>query len=101
MPTDLGGSSTDRSDPPSKGRRLPHLIRLREAAEITGLPLSLLRKSFMAAEKRPPNVPCPPPHKRIGRAVYILADRLGDWIAALEAPNRRRKSSTARRIEKR
>ena len=63
--------------------RSAHLIRVPEAARITGLPQSLLRKSFMAEGKRPRNVPPPPPHKRIGRAVYILADRLAEWIETL------------------
>jgi len=63
--------------------RTAHLIRIPEAARLTGLPQSLLRKSFMAEEKRPKNVPPPPPHKRIGRAVYILSDRLAEWIETL------------------
>src|SRR5262249_51789025 len=44
----------------------PHLVRVPEAARITGLPRSILRKSFMREEKRPPNIPPPPPHRRIG-----------------------------------
>jgi predicted DNA-binding transcriptional regulator AlpA len=71
----------------TESRRSPrataHLIRIPEAAEITGLPASLLRKSFMREGKRPRNVPPPPPHKRIGRAVYILADELLAWIEGL------------------
>ena len=63
-----------------------HLIRVPEAARITGLPTSLLRKSFMCEEKRPRNVPPPPPHKRIGRAVYILAGELPKWIESLGNP---------------
>jgi hypothetical protein len=57
-----------------------HLIRIPEAARITGLPSSTLRKSFMRGEKRPRNIPPPPPHKRIGRAVYIIARELPAWI---------------------
>jgi hypothetical protein len=57
-------------------RATAHLIRVPEAARLTGLPRSLLRKSFMSEDKRPKNVPPPPPHKRIGRAVYILASEL-------------------------
>jgi hypothetical protein len=57
-----------------------HLIRIPEAARITGLPSSTLRKSFMRDEKRPRNIPPPPPHKRIGRAVYIIARELPAWI---------------------
>jgi hypothetical protein len=68
------------------GRALPHLIRIPEAARITGLPASLFRKSFMTAEKRPKNIPLPPPHRRIGRAVYILAHQLPAWIESLGNP---------------
>ena len=64
-------------------RATAHLIRVPEAARITGLPRSLLRKSFMSQDKRPKNVPPPPPHKRIGRAVYILANELPAWIESL------------------
>jgi hypothetical protein len=64
-------------------RPMAHLVKLPEAAKITGLPLSLLRKAFMREEKRPRNVPAPPPHKRIGRAIYILADRLPAWVESL------------------
>jgi hypothetical protein len=85
-----------------------HLIRVPEAARLTGLPQSLLRKSFIAEEKRPRNVPPPPPHKRIGRAIYILADRLPAWVESLgtagSAPtgNRRRgRPSVAERIARR
>jgi hypothetical protein len=63
-------------------RRTAHLVRVPEAARITGLPQSLLRKSFIAEEKRPKNVP-PPPHKRIGHAVYIFTDRLAEWVETL------------------
>lgn len=45
----------------------------------------------MSEEKRPPNVPLPPPHKRIGRAIYVLADRLEEWVTALEEPKRKRR----------
>ena len=62
------------------------LIRIPEAAAITGLPPSLLRKSFMCEEKRPKNVPPPPPHKRIGRAIYILARELPVWIERFGRP---------------
>jgi hypothetical protein len=63
-----------------------HLIRVAEAARVTGLPLSLLRKTFIAEHKRPKNVPPPPPHRRIGRAVYIIADRLAAWVENLNNP---------------
>ena len=44
---------------PPEYRPSGHLIRLPEAAAITGLPISLLRKSFMSEDKRPANVPLP------------------------------------------
>jgi hypothetical protein len=72
-------------------------VRIPEAAQITGLPASLIRKSFMREEKRPRNVPAPPPHRRIGRAVYILADELAAWVESLgklreaETPEGRRR----------
>lgn len=87
-----------------------HLVRIPEAARITGLPRSLLRKSFMAEHKRPKNVPAPPPHKRIGRAVYILAHELPGWIESLgrpsanqaaEAKSRRGRPTVAERIQRR
>ncbi len=67
-------------------RTSPHLIRVLEAARITGLPPSLIRKSFMREDKRPNNVPPPPPHRRIGRAIYILADELPAWVRSLGRP---------------
>lgn len=72
---------TDQNVPASA-----HLIRVPEAARVTGLPISILRKSFMRDEKRPRNIPKPPPHKRIGRAVYILAKELPAWVETLGAP---------------
>lgn len=68
-----------------------HLVRVPEAARIIGLPLSLLRKSFMSEDKRPKNVPPPPPHKRIGRAVYIVANELPAWIESLGEPSVKRR----------
>jgi predicted DNA-binding transcriptional regulator AlpA len=91
-------------------RATAHLIRVPEAARITGLPRSLLRKSFMSQDKRPKNVPPPPPHKRIGRAVYILANELPAWIESLgKAPakmglgerRRRGRPTVAERIMRR
>lgn len=67
-------------------RATTHLIRIRDAARITGLPQSLIRKSFMREEKRPRNIPDPPPHKRIGRAIYIVSDDLSDWVQNLNTP---------------
>lgn len=63
-----------------------HLIRVPEAARLTGLPRSTMRKSFMREDRRPKNVPPPPPHVRVGRAVYILADKLDTWIMSIGAP---------------
>lgn len=87
-----------------------HLIRVPEAARLTGLPISILRKSFMRDEKRPRNIPKPPPHKRIGRAVYILARELPAWVEALgkapvrlatEDKKRRGRPSVAERMKRR
>jgi hypothetical protein len=78
---------TEDAGPTLAGTRTTaHLIRIPEAARITGLPSSLLRKSFMCEEKRPKNIPPPPPHKRIGRAVYIVARELPAWIESLGKP---------------
>lgn len=79
-----------------------HLIRVPEAAKATGLPVSTLRKSFMKV--RPANVPPPPPHRRIGRSVYILADELRAWVEALPQPKgavRRGRPTVAERIARR
>lgn len=67
-------------------RATAHLIRIYDAARITGLPQSLIRKSFMREEKRPRNIPTPPPHKRIGRAIYIIANELPNWVQNLNTP---------------
>ncbi len=91
-------------------RSSAHLVRVPEAARITGLPASLIRKSFMREDKRPKNIPSPPPHKRIGRAVYILADELPAWvetlgrpfgITALEDKRRRGRPTVAERMTRR
>jgi len=85
MPT----ASSRRPRPSTRDEELeqapgfPHLVRIPEAARITGLPLSILRKSFMREERRPRNVPPPPPHKRIGRSIYIFADALATWVQSL------------------
>ena len=70
-----------RGDTPEA--RHPLLVRVEEAAVITGLPASLIRKSFIDERKRPANIPAPPPHKRIGRSVYIIRDELAGWITSL------------------
>jgi hypothetical protein len=51
-------------------RATPHLVRVPEAARITGLPWSLLRKSFMTEDKRPKNVPSPPPQANRSRGLH-------------------------------
>jgi hypothetical protein len=85
-----------------------YLVRVDEAASITGLPASLIRKSFMAEAKRPTNIPAPPPHKRIGRAVYILRDQLAAWVDSIDEPSgprlgrgRRGRPTVAERIKRR
>lgn len=75
----------------------PHLVRVPEAARITGLPRSVLRKSFMREDKRPPNIPPPPPHKRIGRAVFIFADQLRPWLETIGEPAPANASGAKRR----
>jgi hypothetical protein len=72
-------------EPASEVRDRAQLVKVPEAARITGLPSSLIRKSFIREDKRPKNVPSPPPHKRIGRSVFILADQLSAWVRGLES----------------
>jgi hypothetical protein len=64
--------------------KFPLFVGVPEAARITGLPESLLRKSCMREDKRPKNVPPPPPLKRFGRAVYFYRDRLPAWANSLD-----------------
>jgi hypothetical protein len=80
----LDDAAQHSGDTRNLSRGTSHLVRIPEAARITGSPESLLRKSFMREEKRPINVPPPPPHKRVGRAIYILADQLPEWIQNLD-----------------
>ena len=105
-------SENPRSDAPGDAIMRPsgHLIRVPEAARIAGVPRSLLRKSFMREEKRPKNIPPPPPHKRIGRAVYIVARELPAWVERLgsasltnqtEENRRRGRPTVAERIARR
>lgn len=93
---------------PSMRQPSAHLIRVPEAARIIGIPQSLLRKSFMREDRRPANVPTPPPHIHIGRAVYIIADQIPAWLETLGAaqgnprPTRRRgRPTVAERIAQR
>jgi hypothetical protein len=76
---------------------MAHLISVPDAAALTGLPLSTLRKSFMRV--RPPNVPAPPPHKRIGRSVYVVADKLQGWVETLPSPEPVRKRGRPTKAE--
>ena len=79
-------SASSTSDCPlSEGSKSSHplLVRVEEAAAITGLPASLIRKSFIDERKRPANIPPPPPHKRVGRSVYIIRDQLACWVGRL------------------
>jgi hypothetical protein len=80
----------------------PLLVNLPAASLLTGIPLSTLRKSFMRTP--PKNVPSPPPHKRIGRAVYIVADKLESWVLSLPSPEpvkKRGRPTKAEQIAKR
>jgi hypothetical protein len=61
----------------------PLLVRLPAAAAITGIPLGWLEKSFMA--NPPKGTPPRPPHVRIGKAIYIIAERLQDWVRELQS----------------
>jgi len=81
---------------PASRKASAHLIRVPEAARLTGLPRSMLRKSFMREDRRPKNVPPPPPHVRVGRAVFILADKLDAWIISIGAPIAPRKRPRGR-----
>ncbi len=91
------------------GRTLSFFVRMEEAAAISGLPASLIRKSFIVEAKRPANIPPPPPHKRIGRAIYIVRDELDEWAKNIgNQPNhvkndqaRRGRPTVATRIEQR
>lgn len=76
-------SSLEPKPDVAKEKSLFFFVRVEEAAKITGLPASLIRKTFIAEIKRPKNLPSPPPHKRIGRAVYIIRNRLTAWVDAL------------------
>lgn len=76
-----------------------HLIKPKEASERTGIPVSTIRKMFMRV--RPPNVPPPPPHKRIGRSIYILADKLEAWVESLDAPVKRGRPTKQEQIARR
>ncbi len=81
------------------GQEPAYFVRVDEAAEITGLPASLIRKSFIAETKRPRNVPPPPPHMRIGRAVYIIRDQLPAWLATLGDGTRKPEPARPRRSQ--
>lgn len=63
---------------------MAQLVKIAEASALTGIPVSTLRKSFMRVPPR--NTPPAPPHKRIGRAVYIIADKLEGWVMSLPSP---------------
>jgi hypothetical protein len=81
---------------------MAHLIRVPEAAKQSGIPLSTMRKAFM--QIRPANVPPPPPHKRVGRSVYVLADKLQAWVASLPetaTPKKRGRPTKAEQIARR
>jgi len=60
----------------------PLLVRLPRAAELSGVPLGWLQKSFM--ETPPKGTPPCPPHIRLGRSIYIIAAQLPEWVASLQ-----------------
>lgn len=62
----------------------PVFLRIRDAAAATGLRESFIRRTFL--RKRPKNVPPPPPHRRVGRTILIVAEALPEWAAAIGAP---------------
>jgi hypothetical protein len=62
-------------------------LRVPEAAAAIGLPTSFVRKTFIRADRRPKNVPPPPPHRKVGRSVYIIAAELPGWAAAIGTPS--------------
>jgi len=66
--------------------RLPLFLSVKQAAEVIGMPVSLIEKSFMDPAKRPAYAPPPPPHRRQGRSIYILTDGLAAWALALTVP---------------
>lgn len=83
-------------------------VRVPEAAAICGLPPHVLKKSFMCPAKRPKGIPAPPPHVRVGRAIFIFADKLPEWVAGLgglvvqpAAPAKLGAPTKAQRIAKR
>jgi hypothetical protein len=78
---------------------MPHLLKVPEAAALSGIPLSTMRKTFM--RERPAHVPPPPPHKRIGRSVYVLSDKLEAWVNSLDAPVKRGRPTKAEQISRR
>lgn len=62
-------------------------VRIPDAAALTGIARHVLVKSFMRPDRRPKGIPAPPPHVRVGRAIYILVDELPAWVASLARPN--------------
>ena len=59
----------------------PIFVTQRQAARLVGISYSTMKKCFMAAEKRPANLPGPPRHRRRGRSVYIFTATLAEWAA--------------------
>lgn len=61
----------------------PLTVRIPEAASLTGIPEHVIQKSFMQPNKRPRGIPAPPPHVRVGRAIFIVVAELPAWVASL------------------
>lgn len=59
---------------------IPHLLTVKQAAIIAGIPYSTMRKAFMRdPSKRPAGIPEPPPHKYEGRRIRVFARYLESW----------------------
>ena len=76
---------SDSNSSSQHNRNYPILVKVSQAAEISGYPKSFIRKTFIREELRPKNIPPPPPHQRRGRAVDIYADQISAWVVSVEA----------------
>jgi hypothetical protein len=90
----------------------PLTVRIPEAVELSGIPEHVFQKSFMRPDRRPRGIPAPPPHVRVGRAIFILTAELPAWVASLgggsppsntvpEAPRRRGRPTKVEQVARR